>query len=116
MIGYDDLYSIQYFGKNLMPYWKRNGQVTIEQEFAAAEKDYRTILGRCDRFDRELMDEAAACGGKEYAELCALVYRQAIAAHKLVVNGNGECSSRKKISVMVRSVQWILPILLHLYS
>lgn len=63
-----------------MPYWKKNGQVTIEQEFAAAEKDYRTILSRCDRFDRELMDEAAACGGKEYAELCALVYRQAIAA------------------------------------
>lgn len=73
-----------------MPYWKKNGQVTIEQEFAAAEKDYRTILSRCDRFDRELMDEAAACGGKEYAELCALVYRQAIAAHKLVANGNGE--------------------------
>ena len=47
-----------------MPYWKKNGQVTIEQEFAAAEKDYRTILSRCDRFDRELMDEAAACGGK----------------------------------------------------
>lgn len=90
LIGYDDLYSIQYFGKNLMPYWKKNGQVTIEQEFAAAEKDYRTILSRCDRFDRELMDEAAACGGKEYAELCALVYRQAIAAHKLVANGNGE--------------------------
>lgn len=45
-------------------YGEKNGQVTIEQEFAAAEKDYRTVHETCDRFDRELMDEAAACGGK----------------------------------------------------
>ncbi len=90
MIGYDDLYSIQYFGENLLPYWKKNGQVSIEQAFAAAEREYRDVLNRCDRLDRELMAEATACAGKEYAELCALVYRQIIAAHKLVATKEGE--------------------------
>lgn len=90
LIGYDDLYSIQYFGENLMPYWKKNGKVTIEQAFREAEKEYKKVMDRCDRFDREMMAETEACGGKEYAELCALVYRQAIAAHKLVEDKKGD--------------------------
>lgn len=36
------------------------------------------------------MNEAAQAGGKEYAELCALAYRQAISAHKLVEAPNGD--------------------------
>lgn len=89
MIGYDDLYSIQYFKENLMPYWKKDGKVTIGQEFKSAARDYKKILARCDKFDKELMSEAKKCGGQEYAELCALAYRQAIAAHKLVADKKG---------------------------
>ena len=36
------------------------------------------------------MEEAAAVGGRRYAELCALAYRQSIAAHKLVKAPNGD--------------------------
>lgn len=36
------------------------------------------------------MEDASAVGGKEYAELCALAYRQSIAAHKLVEAPNGD--------------------------
>ncbi len=41
-------------------------------------------------FDKKLMEEATAAGGRKYAELCALAYRQALAAHKLVQAPNGD--------------------------
>ncbi|MDR1666827.1 MAG: DUF4965 domain-containing protein [Bacteroidales bacterium] len=90
MIGYDDLYAIRYFGENLRPYWNRNGDKTIESAFAAANSDYHTLMRECSRWDDELMRRATDVGGKEYAELCALAYRQAIAAHKLVQAPNGD--------------------------
>lgn len=90
LIGYDDLYSIQYFGKNLRPYWNTTGDKTIVGEFAAAAAEYDGLMKRCARFDAELMRTAAEAGGREYAELCALAYRQAIAAHKLVESPDGE--------------------------
>lgn len=90
MVGYDDIYSIQYFGENIRPYWNRNGNSSIAEQFAAAAKDYKSLMKRCAAFDAELMEEANAAGGKEYAELCALAYRQAIAAHKLIETPQGE--------------------------
>lgn len=84
MLAYDDLYSIQYFGENLRPYWNRNGDKTITGQIQAAVKEYSSIMAKCADFDAQLMKEATATGGKEYAELCALAYRQAISAHKLV--------------------------------
>lgn len=89
MIGYDDLYSVQYFGENLRPYWNRTGNVTIESQFEAANKEYKSLARKAAAFDRQLMEEAIEEGGKEYADLCALAYRQAITAHKLVVANEG---------------------------
>ncbi|MDR0668403.1 MAG: DUF4965 domain-containing protein [Prevotellaceae bacterium] len=90
LLGYDDIYSIQYFGERLRPYWNRDGNQDISQQFVRAFADYALIVGECTRFDARLINEAARAGGKEYAELCALVYRQAIAAHKLVKASNGD--------------------------
>ncbi|MBB4035494.1 hypothetical protein GGR21_001387 [Dysgonomonas hofstadii] len=84
MLAYDDLYSIQYFGENLRPYWNRSGNLTILDQIQAAVSEYSYIMAKCADFDAQLMKEATASGGKEYAELCALAYRQAISAHKLV--------------------------------
>lgn len=84
LLGYDDLYSIQYFGENLRPYWNRNGNETIQSQFAKADKEYDAVMDKCAAFDANLMKEATEVGGRKYAELCALAYRQAIAAHKLV--------------------------------
>ena len=47
----------------------------------AAYNEYDELLARCYAFDKKLMEDASAVGGKEYAELCALAYRQSIAAH-----------------------------------
>ena len=77
MIGYDDLYSIQYFQDNRMPYWKHDGKVDIHQAFEKGEAAYEDLMRRCDSFDSSLMSETSAVGGKKYAELCAIAYRQA---------------------------------------
>lgn len=90
ILGYDDIYSIQYFGTNLRPYWNSKGDRTIEAEMLAAYNEYDKLLVRCYAFDKKLMEDASAAGGKEYAELCALAYRQSIAAHKLVEAPNGD--------------------------
>lgn len=89
LIGYDDLYAIQYFNDNRMAYWKHDGQVDIFDAFAKGQQDYVRMMKRCTDFDAQLMQETAATGGQEYAELCALAYRQAIGAHKLVTDKEG---------------------------
>lgn len=90
MLGYDDIYSVQYFGKNLRPYWNADNDQTIVGQFHKANQEYQSLMARCYDFDRKLMKDATAVGGKEYAELCALAYRQSIAAHKLVEAPNGD--------------------------
>lgn len=90
MIGYDDIYSIQYFGENLRPYWNKDGKSSIETQFESAANEREDLIKRCHKFDAELMRDATEAGGREYAELCALAYRQAIHAHKLVEAPNGD--------------------------
>lgn len=89
MIGYDDLYSIEYFYERRMAYWKHDGKVTIFDAFEKAKSNYLTVMDRCRAFDELLMDDANKAGGKEYAELCALAYRQVISAHKLFTDKEG---------------------------
>lgn len=89
MIGYDDLYSIQYFGENRMAWWKKDGKVTMEDALKAASSEYETLKEKCNRFDRQLKDDAVNAGGEKYAELCVLAYRQAVAAHKLIKDKDG---------------------------
>jgi len=90
MAAYDDIYSIQYFGENLRPYWNRKGDSSISEQLQRAEKDYQKLIDRCYDFDFRLMEDALKAGGKGYADLCALAYRQSIAAHKLVEAPNGD--------------------------
>lgn len=87
--AYDDGYSIEYFGKRLKSLWNQNG-TSIKQEIARAFSEYQDIMARCDVFDKQLQSDAVKAGGKEYAELLNLTYRQAIAAHKMAVDENGE--------------------------
>jgi len=89
MIGYDDIYSIQYFGDNLRPYWNNDGKQTILDAFTSAEKEYPVLMQKCNALDAKIMTDAKNAGGQKYAELCALAYRQAISAHKLVKDKTG---------------------------
>ena len=89
MVAYDDLYSIQYMRKNLRPYWRRNG-MEAGQLLEAAAKDYATLVERCEKFDEELTSDARKAGGEAYARICALAYRQSLAAQKVVADANGQ--------------------------
>ncbi|WP_212004601.1 glutaminase family protein [Chitinophaga sp. HK235] len=90
LLGYDDLYAIQYFNTNLKAWWKNSPAKTIEGELNAAWKEYATVLQRCEAFNKELHDDAVAAGGEQYAALCELAYRQSVSAHKLVRGPAGE--------------------------
>lgn len=89
MIGYDDILSIQYFNEDLPAYWKHGGEVDIYQAFEKSAAEYKDVMRRCRAFDKRLMNDAMDAGGQAYAELCALAYRQSVAAHKLVTDKNG---------------------------
>ena len=89
MLGYDDLYAIQYFGENRMAWWKKEGNVTMEDALKAASSEFNQLLKSCVKFDNQLWEDAVKAGGENYAELCALAYRQSIAAHKLLKDKEG---------------------------
>ncbi len=89
MIGYDDLYSIQYFNENRMAWWKKDGQVTMDAALKAANTEYNQLMEACTQFDNQLWKDAVKAGGENYAELCVLAFRQAIAAHKLIKDREG---------------------------
>lgn len=89
-LAYDDEYSVQYFGKNLRPWWNREGKISGPAMLKEAQSDYVKLMADCKKFDETLFADAEKAGGKKYAELCELAYRQAIAAHKVVANTNGD--------------------------
>jgi hypothetical protein len=87
LLAYDDEYSIIYFGSKLRPYWRREG-MQAEALLEQAEKDYQPLKRRCEAFDKELMADLTKVGGRQYALLAALAYRQCLAANKLVADSH----------------------------
>jgi len=90
MVGYDDLYAIQYFQQNLKGWWKLKEGTTIESVLNNAYKNYNSILSKCDAVNKMIWNDAVAAGGETYAKLCVTAYRQSIAAHALVKSPEGE--------------------------
>ncbi|UII21466.1 glutaminase family protein [Fulvivirga ligni] len=90
LLGYDDKYAVEYFEQEIRPWWNNDGKATIEGELTAASKEYESIIKQCQSFDESLYKKAEKAGGVEYAKLCAIAYRQAISAHKLVKSPDGE--------------------------
>ena len=89
ILAYDDEYSITYFRQNLRPYWRKDG-VDAAQLLRMSEAESNSLHDRCEQFDTELMADLTRAGGAKYATLGALAYRQALAAHKLVADRNGQ--------------------------
>ena len=88
LFAYDDIESMVYFGDHLPAYWKKDGK-TIEEAICEAAADYEALLAKCTAFSDTLKADAIEKGSEEYAELLLLAYRQVMAAHKLVVDKEG---------------------------
>jgi hypothetical protein len=80
LLAYDDSYSIEYLGRKLRPYWRRDGQ-TAAAMLAVSEAQYPHLEERGKHFDAELTGDLTRVGGKDYAWLATLAYRQTFAAH-----------------------------------
>ena len=89
MIGYDDIYSIEYMYEKRMGYWKHDGKVTIFEAFEKLRDNYQSIMERCRALDELIYNDAEKAGGKKYAEICSAAYRQVISAHKLFTDKEG---------------------------
>jgi len=89
MLGYNDLKSVEYFGEQLLPIWRKPGS-HFEDQLVLADQEYKAITTKCNVFNARLYADAEKAGGKEYAKLCELAYRQSIAAHKIVYAPNGD--------------------------
>jgi hypothetical protein len=88
LLAYDDGYSIEYFEAKLRPWWRRKG-MEFPALLRAADLDYPELEEKCKKFDDEIMADLEKVGGERYARLCALAYRQCVAAHKLVADKAG---------------------------
>jgi hypothetical protein len=88
LLGYDDVFSVEYMRQKLLPYWR-----TEFHDFGAllkgAERDYPALEKRAETFDADLERDLERAGGAEYAAIATLAFRQAIAAHKLVEDSTG---------------------------
>lgn len=88
LLAYTEGFAIEYLGRRLRPYWQRNG-MTESAMLARAEKDFAALEARGEKFDADLIADMKMAGGDDYAYLTSLLFRQTIAAHKLVADVDG---------------------------
>jgi hypothetical protein len=91
LVAYDEIKAIQYFKENLDPWWKLDPTMNMDKMLQLANTQYTNVIAKCNRFNKQIYNDALAAGGDNYAKLCITAYRQAVAAHNLVKSKqNGE--------------------------
>lgn len=85
--AYDDIASINYFGRMIPGYWARNGK-NIHDAISEAIAEHDSLLERCQAFEEQLEARAMEFG-EAYTKVCSAAYRQSIAAHKLIADEDG---------------------------
>ena len=89
MMGYDEVWDIEYMYERYKGYWAHGGKVTIAQAFKQMQDLYAQNMERSRQWDRTIYDDGMQSGGKEYAEMLSASYRHVIAAHKLFSDKDG---------------------------
>ena len=88
LLAYDEISTVEHMGRRLDPLWKGEGW-DVSDLLRAAECDYASLKIHCAEFDDELTSDMERLGGREYARLGALAYRQCLAAHTLAIGPRG---------------------------
>ncbi len=89
LLSYTERYAIEYLDRKLRPYWQRNGE-TPQEMLATAESQYTALEQRGTKFDSELTEDLERTGGKAYAQLATLAFRQTLAAHGFAADMDGK--------------------------
>ena len=90
MLGYDDIYAIDYMDQWLRSYWKTKesgktfGLLLLKHHLGLSSFD-----SYCAFFDRQLAGALQTAGGTKYARLAVLAHRQSLAGGKLVADASG---------------------------
>ncbi len=87
-IGYDDILSIEYLGRRLPAYWRKDGE-SFGEMFRTAFKDRDAVLKKALAFDAQLRKETTDKRGAKFADIAMLAYRQGIGAQKIVADLDG---------------------------
>ncbi len=87
--AYDDVASINYFGRITPAYYAKDG-MSILDAIAYLAKNRKKFMNECAKLDRQLTEDAEALGGEDYKLIVSAAYRHSIAAHKLVADEKGK--------------------------
>lgn len=109
MLGYDDIISVNYFGRPLAGYWFRDGKTmtdALQVSFDTAESVFR----RCNEYYEKYLAEWNV-HGEDYVKICNAALVQTVGAHKLVRDcqtgdvlflshecGSGACTATADVS------------------
>lgn len=86
-VAYDEIKPIEYFGEQLDECYKEQFD-SFGDMVKCAISEYPEIKKLCNEFDKELTEKTGKLG-ENYKRVTSLAYRQAISAHKLVKDTEG---------------------------
>ena len=87
VMAYDDVKSVNYFGDMMAGLWTQTYK-SIQEAMGTAFSEHAAMLAKSVSHDAGLISKLSSHFGDKYATLCALSYRQTLAATKLVWNHN----------------------------
>ncbi|MDP2435324.1 MAG: DUF4965 domain-containing protein [archaeon] len=88
--GYDEIFSIDWFGTPLSPLWRAEVATASDDPFVPLLESFmrtqEATLAECALFDQLVSQLSLQAGGAEYCALTSLAYRQTLGALKVVLN------------------------------
>jgi Domain of unknown function (DUF4965)/Domain of unknown function (DUF5127)/Domain of unknown function (DUF1793)/Domain of unknown function (DUF4964) len=88
LLAYDEELAIEYFGRRLQAFWKKDG-ATISELLPTAWLEFESVSSRASAYDARLLTELGAAGGEALAKLGSLANRQCLAGHGIVQDFDG---------------------------